>query len=224
MSDAQMELARGQTTTDLIADALRDAIRQGRFPDGEELTQEEIALRYGVSRVPVREAMRRLEAEGLITFHANRGAIVAKLSLNEVREIYELRMLIEGDLLYRAVEVLSKSDMRKVERIHESLETEKDPKEQDTLNRAFHHALYAPAGRIKQQALVEILRNLVERYQNVGPSLMLSTSAFQKDHKKILIACRERNPAKAQARLVEHLKNAMKIALEQITKQQNAKK
>jgi len=219
MIEGQFELAPGQTTTDLIANALRDAIRQGRLKEGQELTQEMIASRFGVSRVPVREAMRRLEAEGLITFHANRGAKVTQLSLGDVREIYELRMLIEGDLIYRAVQALAQNDLRKAKRIHEALESEQDPKEQDILNRAFHNALYAPAGRIRQEILVERLRNLVERYQNVNRSLMLSTPAFQQDHKKILIACRQRNAAKAKTRLVEHLENAMKVALEHLRKQ-----
>lgn len=218
----QFELPPGQTTTDLVADALRDAIRQGRMVEGQDLTQEMIAKQFRVSRVPVREAMRRLEAEGLITFHANRGAVVTQLSLKDVREIYELRMLIEGDLIYRAVQGLTPNDLRKAERIHEALESEQDPKEQDILNRAFHNALYASAGRIKQQILVENLRNLVERYQNVNRSLMISTPIFQQDHKKILIACRQRNAGKAKARLMEHLENAMKVALEHLHEQRNA--
>ncbi len=222
MINDPFELPRGKTTTDLVADALRDAIRQGRLAEGQDLTQEMIATQFGVSRVPVREAMRRLESEGLITFYANRGAIVTQLSLKDVREIYELRMLIEGDLIYRAVPRLTQNELRKAERIHEALESEQDPKEQDSLNRAFHHALYAPAGRMRQQVIVESLRNLVERYQNVNRSLMLLTPAFQQDHKRILIACRQRNAGKAKARLVEHLENAMKVALEHLRKQGNA--
>jgi len=218
--NGESKLPRGQTTTDLIADALRDAIRQGRFGPGEDLTQEMIAAQFGVSRVPLREAMRRLEAEGLIMFYANRGAVVTELSLIEVREIYELRILIEGDLIYRAARVITPNELRKTERIHEALELEQDPKEQDALNRAFHAALYAPAGRPRQRALVENLRNLVERSHNVNRSLMIFTCAFQQDHRKILNACRQRNPERARARLVEHLEHAMKIALEHLRKRQ----
>ena len=212
MMDKTVELPRGQTTTDLLADALREAIRLGQFQAGEDLTQESIATRYRVSRIPVREAMRRLEAEGLITFHANRGAIVTQLSSQDVREIYELRMLLEGDLMERAVPAMTAKDLEKAERIHEALESEKDPKEQDALNRAFHHTLYAPAQRPRQEALVENLRNLVERYQDLGRSLMKSTPAFQKDHKSILKACRQRNPKEARTRLIQHLTHAARLA------------
>jgi DNA-binding GntR family transcriptional regulator len=209
----QSLLPRGQTTTDLIADALREAIIKGRFSEGEELTQEMIAAEFGVSRIPLREAMRRLEAEGLITFHANRGAIISPLSADDIKEIYELRMLIEGDLIDRAARALTANELRKAERIHLALESEENPTEQDVLNRAFHSALYTPAKRPKQQALVENLRNLVERYQNLNSSLMASTASFQQDHKKILIACRRHDGVKARTQLIKHLQHAMEIAL-----------
>ena len=212
----QSALPQGQTTTDLIADALREAIIKGRFSEGEELTQEMIAAQFGVSRIPLREAMRRLEAEGLITFFANRGAFIAPLSADDIKEIYELRILIEGDLMERAARVITANELRKAEAIHLALESEDNPAEQEALNRAFHSALYAPAKRPKQQAVVANLRNLVERYQNLNSSLLASTRAFQQDHKKILIACRRHSASKARAQLVKHLEHAMNIALKYV--------
>jgi DNA-binding GntR family transcriptional regulator len=217
----QAPLPNGQTTTDLIADALRTGILHGDFPEGSELIQEIVAEQYGVSRVPLREAMRRLEAEGLITFRANRGAFVTQLSFDDLREIYELRMLIEGDLIHRAAKVLTANELRRAETIHGRLETEDDPNEQNALNREFHSVIYAAARRPKQEALVQNLRNLVERYQNIHRSLMASTRSFQKDHKKILTALRQRNPNMARAVLVEHLNHAMKVALEHLSKQKH---
>ena len=211
-----LTLPAGQTTTDLIADALRAAIVEGLFFAGQELTQEELAAQFGVSRVPLREAMRRLEAEGLISFLANRGAFVTELSCDDVKEIYQLRKLIEGDLIYRSVRALAPIDLRKAESIHDALGREKEPKVQNALNRAFHSALYAPARRPKQQAIVNNLRNLVERYHDVNRLLMASTRDFQVDHKRILTACRQKNARKARALLVKHLENAMKVACKQL--------
>ena len=214
------QLPSGQTTTDLLANALRNAIVQGRFSEGEDLTQEEIASQYGVSRVPLREAMRRLEAEGLITFLANRGAFVTELSPENIQEIYELRMLIEGDLLYRSVRNITANDLRKAEAVHKNLEDAENQEEQDELNRAFHSLLYAPANRPRQQAIVENLRNLVERYRNINRSLLASTHRFQTDHKRILQACRQGDPRKARSLLVRHLDHAMRIALKHLRKDQ----
>src|SRR5690242_14507051 len=89
---------RYRTTPDLIADALREEIQRGTPGPGEALRQEEVAARFSVSRIPVREALRQLEAEGLVVVYPNRGAYVAQLSAQELREITDLRVLLEGDL------------------------------------------------------------------------------------------------------------------------------
>ena len=218
MIERDSPLPRGRTTTDLVADALRKAILAGNFQQGEELTQDAIATRYKVSRIPVREAMRRLEAEGLITFHANRGAVVTRLTAEDVREIYELRMLLEGDLIQRAVRSLKPGDIQRVEQIHVALNSERRPESQAALNRGFHLELYASAKRPRQVAIVESLRNLVERYENLEASLMKFTPAFQKDHKQILTAFRNRDAKKARQRVIEHLQNAMQVTLKVLKK------
>src|ERR687885_171179 len=94
---ARRQVRRYRTTPDLIADALREEIRRGRAEPGQALRQEEIATRFGVSRLPVRDALRRLETEGLVVVYPNRGAFVAEFSPDEVREIYDLPILLEGD-------------------------------------------------------------------------------------------------------------------------------
>src|SRR5437763_14723371 len=95
----QTRVRRGATTPDLIAETLRDEILRGAIPPGEALRQEELAERFGVSRLPVRDALLRLEAQGLVHVYPNRGAFVISLSADEVREVYEMRILLEGDLL-----------------------------------------------------------------------------------------------------------------------------
>lgn len=209
----RIRLPRGQTTSDLVADALRNEICQGRFAAGEDLGEFDLASRFGVSRVPIREALRRLEAEGLVAILPNRGASVPELSLEEIQEIYELRMLIEGDLMRRAVPNLNKRILEEASNLHESLQKEEEPEEQDRLNRQFHSTLYGPAGRPRQLALVENLRNIVERYQNATQILMRFTPNFQRDHKRILAACRAGSPEQARLRVVEHLERARKVVL-----------
>src|SRR4051812_530007 len=92
-----------QTVAGMTVEALRERILRGDYPEGEPLRQDALADELGVSRIPVREALRQLEAEGLVTFNPHRGAVVSSLSLEEIDELFELRAKIESDLLRRAV-------------------------------------------------------------------------------------------------------------------------
>src|SRR3954470_16750413 len=110
----RVRLRRGATTPDLIAETLREEILRGVVAPGQALRQEELADRFGVSRLPVRDALLRLEAQGLVHVYPNRGAFVITLSADEVREIYEMRILLEGDLLERAVPKIGEDDWRRI--------------------------------------------------------------------------------------------------------------
>src|SRR5438046_9746227 len=106
-------IRRYSTTPDLIAESLRDEILRGEIPPGQPLRQEELAERFGVSRLPVRDALLRLEAQGLVHVYPNRGAFVISLTSNEVREVYEMMILLEGYILDRAVQRLTGADWRR---------------------------------------------------------------------------------------------------------------
>src|SRR5262245_22689559 len=93
---------RRQTLTSMTADAVRERILRGHYAEGHPLRQELIAAELGVSRIPVREALRQLEAEGLVTFNPHHGAVVSTLSLKQIQEVFELRAEIESDLIRRA--------------------------------------------------------------------------------------------------------------------------
>src|SRR6478752_835984 len=92
-----------QTVAGMTVEALRERILRGDYPEGEPLRQDALADELGVSRIPVREALRQLEAEGLVTFSPHRGAVVSTLSLEEIEELFELRADIECELLRRAI-------------------------------------------------------------------------------------------------------------------------
>src|SRR6188508_351651 len=97
-----------QTIASMTIEALRERILRGDYPDGEPLRQDALADELGVSRIPVREALRQLEAEGLVTFNPHRGAVVSSMSLEEIMELFELRAEIECDLLRRAIPLATK--------------------------------------------------------------------------------------------------------------------
>ena len=99
---AIVPLAR-QTVASMTLDAIRDGILHGIYTEGEPLRQDALAAELGVSRIPIREALRQLEAEGLVTFSPHRGAIVSILSLAEIEEVFDIRANLEPDLLRRAI-------------------------------------------------------------------------------------------------------------------------
>src|SRR3954469_17050465 len=102
---------RRQTISSMTVEALRERILRGDYPEGEPLRQDALADELGVSRIPVREALRQLEAEGLVTFSPHRGAVVSSLSLAEIEELFELRAQIECDLIRRAIPNMTKDQL-----------------------------------------------------------------------------------------------------------------
>src|SRR5512143_1313775 len=139
-----------QTVASMTVTALRERILRGDFPDGDPLRQDALADELGVSRIPVREALRQLEAEGLVTFNPHRGAVVSSLSLGEIDELFELRAQIEGDLLRRAIPHMTAEDHARAAEILDAYELALHKGQVPVwgaLNWQFHSTLYAPADR-----------------------------------------------------------------------------
>jgi DNA-binding GntR family transcriptional regulator len=208
---------RANTAADGIAEVLRKEIQAGTLVPAEPIRQEEVAARFGVSRIPVRDALGRLEAEGLVIVHPNRGAFVSVLGPEELREAYELRALVEGDLLARAVPGLTAGHLARAEALHAALGVVDDLGTQGDLNREFHRVLLEPADRPQQRALVEQLRGGVERYEILQRVLLSETTAFQEDHRRILEACRRNSPRDARAALEVHLRHAATLAIQSLS-------
>src|SRR4029077_2026095 len=129
------------------ARALRDMILSGEIAEGEQLRQDALAAAHGVSRIPLREALRQLEAEGLVSFFPHRGAVVSTLSLAEIEELFEIRALIEADVLRRAIPHLTADDLDRAEEIVDTarvaFQRESDVGRWGELNWKFHSTLYA---------------------------------------------------------------------------------
>lgn len=157
-------LRRRQTTPDLIADSLRAAIFSGQLADGAELNQAAVAEHYGVSRVPVREAMRALQAEGLITAEAHRRPVVRGLSVDRVLELFDLRQMIEGYLVAQATPVIDAVMLASLRHLMHRMPQAATHDEWMTLNGEFHTRLYAPSGATTALELAESLRGRAERY------------------------------------------------------------
>ncbi|QKV97046.1 GntR family transcriptional regulator [Streptomyces sp. NA02950] len=156
--------SRPRTNYEFARQTLRSDILDGRVQPGSRLVQTELAARLGVSTTPVREAIQDLAREGLVTLDPHRGAFVRSLSLAEVREIYELRIVLEPMLLRRAAEQLDKAALDQAERLYEQMAEEHDLSRWAELNQEFHHILFAPAEDSRLAGIVAGLRDSATPY------------------------------------------------------------
>jgi DNA-binding GntR family transcriptional regulator len=158
------ELTNRRVTSDYIAEALREAINSGALADGEVLNQVAIAERFGVSRVPVREAMRELQAEGLIEAESHRRAVVRALSLERLCEIFEVRALLEGFLIARALPNIDAEALKRLRALEEKMSKTRDHAAWLKLNARFHVTLFEHADSVTAREMVDQLRTRGERY------------------------------------------------------------
>ena len=205
---------RHATAPDMIAESLRDEILRGELAPGAALRQEELAERFQVSRIPVRDALLRLEAQGLVRIYPNRGAFVISLSADEVREIYDMRILLEGDLIERAVPRMTADHWRRIDAAHAESTRASGTSAWMEGDWTFHRALYEPSGRARQLELVEQLRSTVARYAARYGALPEHTARWLADHDAIVEACRARAAVAARKRLESHLARAAEVVIE----------
>ncbi len=205
--DLAANVLQQRSTPDLIADALRTAILRGTYESGQSLRQDEIATHFGVSRIPVREALRQLEAEGLVTLHLNRGAIVSVLTSVEAQEIYEIRSALEVKALELAIPKLNKSDLEKATVIQSAIEQTTDAAYWTQLNWEFHATLYAASERPRLLAMIKMLHINVDRYVRMQMA-QRDYLEPQKEHYQILAACSQGDTKTALSLLKVHIDSA----------------
>ena len=202
------ELKNFKTTPTLVAEALRNGILKGVIRSGQTLRQEELAATFGVSRIPVREAFRQLEAEGLIKIYPHRGAVVSSLSAFEVQELFEIRVPLETTALRLAIPNMTVLDLQKAARILDLADREEASGRWGELNWDFHASLYAPAARPRLVAMLVNLEQNVDRYMRLVLTGLDYQQHSQAEHRELLAACRDKDIEKAVALLTGHIEAA----------------
>lgn len=213
---------RGRTYQNLpaiIAGELREAILNGELESGAQLKQEEIARRFDSSLIPVREALRNLETEGLVTFYPNKGAFVSGMSSERAREIFETRILIEKGALAMSIPRLTKTDYKAAERLIDQLDRVKTGKELSELNMALHTILYRRCGNTFLLELIENLHHQVERYMRRYLIEHLNNDLSQEFHRRILRAAEEKKIDEACFDLEQHMRMAMVSLIEALSEE-----
>lgn len=199
------------SSPEVIADVLRSLILRGHFAGGEPLRQDTIAKWFGVSHIPVREALRQLTAEGLVELRDKRGAMVATLQPDEAEEILEIRCLLEIKAANLAMPRWTDATFNTLEENLAEAESCTSIDRWSDLNRSFHSGLYQPCGRPRLLAMIGNLNTNVERYIRLLVSQSNYRLQAQREHRAILASARVRNAA-ALAALVEH--HAMETAVQ----------
>lgn len=207
-------LARG-----VIEERLRSAILDGRLPPGTAVRQQELATLFGVSRMPVREALRQLEAQSLLQVVMHKGAVVAPLIGEDAVDTYALRVLLETEALRQSIPLLDAGDIAQARAYIRQLETETRHAEIGRLNRLFHMALYSKAQNQKLLRMIEIELNEEERFLRFHLSSMGLGKLTQDDHIALVDAANDRLVDEAVKLLEEHLNHAARTIRKYLDKQ-----
>jgi DNA-binding GntR family transcriptional regulator len=196
------------SATDHVLDAVRTSILTGRLPAGETLRQEDLAERLGVSRMPVREAIKRLDAEGLVEVLPSRRVRVAGLSRAEIEDIYDMRAALEPLAVRLAVPRLTKAQLRDAAHALEAADDEDDAETFGVRNAAFHLALMNPCERPRLLNEIASLLDLSDRYQRAALRDDAHNALVRAEHAALLQAARDGDADEA-ARLTEaHVRGA----------------
>ena len=212
-----MDISATASASSLVFDALRKAIIEGQLEEGEPLRQDEIARLFNTSRIPVREALSRLEEQGLIRTQRYKGAVVAGLSPRETEEVFDLRALIEPEIIRNAVPRMTDEILARAQEKCAAFSASTDPMEWGNLNRDFHETLYS-ASDLK--FFIEIADNAIDRVERqIRAQLVMSDGMERatKEHLAILKACEEGDPERAANLTRDHIEGAKQSLLQHLS-------
>ncbi|MXP61873.1 GntR family transcriptional regulator [Roseomonas sp. M0104] len=199
---------RWRTAAEFVEARLKAAILEGRLAGGTPLRQEELAERLGVSRMPVREALRQLEAQALVEMSPHRGAVVAEISAADAADLFAIRRALEPAALRLSVPRLTTAQRECAAALITAMDVEPDPGRMGLLNRQFHMALYAAAGHPRLLALVEQHLAAFDRYLRFHLAAQGRERMAQEDHRAMLEAAGAGRADTAAAVLEGHIDHA----------------
>jgi len=211
---------RPLTIAQTVAAQIREQILKREISGGEPLRQEAIARSYGTSIIPVREALRQLEAEGLVELHTHRGAVATELTLDKALEWIHLRRLIETDLIGLAIDKMTEEDIAQAEKIlgkfDDALDKGMEIDHWSEYNLEFHSALYAAANRPETMKVLKTLHQKCDRYIRLQLLGGDHIARAEKEHAELIELCRKRSKRAAKALMHRHIVGVEEDLVEQL--------
>lgn len=206
-----------QSLVDLVINEVRRSIMDGSLPPGSTILVSELAARLEVSHIPVREALRRLEAGGLVTLRRSRNAIVAPVSRQDAESIFRAQRMLEGELFAQAASGYTEDDRAEIQAAYEALEVAPDgPMGPDTLSArhiAFHRVLTDPVASQWDHRLLDMLSGAAERYMFLitGGQKSEGPTAFRDAHAGLLAAALGEPGHLPREELAAHLAHGLEL-------------
>jgi DNA-binding GntR family transcriptional regulator len=197
-----------RTLSAAIVEQLRRDILDGTYAAGDQLRQDALAASFEVSRIPVREALFQLEAEGLVLIEPHKGAIVSAFSLEEIDDVFDLRMLLEPRLLAQSAPLLTLQDFAEASALDAEFAraiAEQDVAQWGQLNARYHLALYRHAQQPRTQAIVTSLLQTSDRFTRLQMNRAPAMSRAESEHRKLLRLCQQGKVPQACDHLVAHI-------------------
>ncbi len=197
-----------RTLSAAIIDRLRQEILRGDHPPESQLRQDALAAAYGVSRIPVREALLQLESEGLVRIEPHRGAVVTPLSRDEVEDVFALRLMLEPRLARSSIPSLLDEDLTRLEALDHAFDDaieRGDAARWGRLNAELHLAMYARANLPRTFSVVANLLQTSERYTRLQLATQEAWRRAQREHADLVALCRARDAEGAVALIETHV-------------------
>lgn len=206
---------RSMAARDWVFQVIRTAIVRGELPGDMPLRQDEISAALSVSHIPVREAFRQLEAQGLVRIYPNRGAVVTKLSCKELSDVMDTRILLEVGALRLALPHITEEDLARARELLELFSKEKDPIKGAELNLKLHFSLYDPCDNQTLLSLIDQMHANVDRYITpfFGKEEVSAELYTVDEHSQIISACESKDTELATAILRTHLQRTKNLLL-----------
>lgn len=203
-----VDLAQTKSASTIIFNALHNAIISGEIEDGMPLRQQEIGRMFNTSRIPVREAIYKLEQLGMVKIQHHKGATVAAISTSDVDELHELRTLVECAMIKKAVPKMTDEVIAQAQSYCDQLTRELDSNEWGHINRLFHSTLCAAADLPIHLNTVNSLLDRVERYVRANLAMSGGMKQARIEHEAILQACIRRDADEATELTAKHIRSA----------------
>jgi DNA-binding GntR family transcriptional regulator len=208
-----------RTMQEIAYDTIRDAILSGRYSAGKRLVADEIARELGVSRMPVREALHRLEVAGLVTLTPHRGAVVSQLSEREIIEIYHIRAVLDGLAARLAAPNLSPTDHRRMRALLDDMDAAVKAQDLRTVlnaNRKFHTVIWKAADAPRLQELLENLYDASQRFRHMSVLIPGRLNQITEEHRRIVTALARGDASAAERHANEHHEGTARRLLKSI--------
>ncbi|MEP3244891.1 MAG: GntR family transcriptional regulator [Sneathiella sp.] len=219
LKERAIDLGKTASSSDVIYDALRDEIISGHMKAGDSIRQEYIAKVFNVSRIPVREALKRLESQGLVRNERYKGAVVSSLTNEEISEIFTLRANLEPLVIKRSVENMTSETLALARQYCEQFSGEEDAGKWGEWNRLFHETLYRDADYPFHMKVICEAIDRVDSYIRAQLVLTQGMSKARREHMGILVACENGDGDQAAEMTRQHILKAYDSLMNYLEKQ-----